>query len=216
MYLSKTIGSTTVDSTTTLEDFTKNFRSFMIEFVSKIGSVFTKALFTIVKKEIAILIQQILSDITKESKERYKNMIFPLTILGVGVGLKILKDFRDCKSLVDSLTKLLTLALNKKISRLKKAGSDIPLPLLFGAELLDGVSPTRAFVNIIDQFEELGIPTGPMPDGSPNEFMASILAVVEGIDKENVQNGKTVIATKSLTVTPLFLTTPQKIYGKSF
>ena len=108
------------------------------------------------------------------------------------------------------------MALNKKISRLKKAGSDIPLPLLFGAELLDGVSPTRAFVNIIDQFEELGIPTGPMPDGSPNEFMASILAVVEGIDKENVQNGKTVIATKSLTVTPLFLTTPQKIYGKSF
>ena len=216
MYLSKTIGSTSVDSTITLEDFSKNFKTFFIEFVSKIGSIFTKTLFKEVKKEIALLIAQILQDILKESKERYKNMIFPLTILGVGVGLKILKDFRDCKSVVDSLTKLLTLALNKKISRIKKAGNDIPLPLLFGAELLDGVSPTRAFVNIIDQFEELGIPTGPMPDGSPNEFMASVLSIVEGIDKENVQNGKTVIATKPLTVTPLFLTTPQKIYGKSF
>ena len=94
--------------------------------------------------------------------------------------------------------------------------ADVPLPLLFTARLLEGASPTRSYINTIQRMEELGIPTGPMPDGSPNEFLAAISAVIEGMDKENAENGKSVVAVGPLTVTPLFTTVPQKAYGKSF
>jgi hypothetical protein len=217
MYLAKIIGKPIdVDSTVTLEDFTKNFKTFFIEFVSRVGAIFTKIIFNIVRKDIAKLIVELKSDIATEAKKRIKNMVFPLTILGIGIGIKILKDFRDCKSIVDDLTKLLSLALKKRISALEKvSGADVPLPLLFISKLLDGYSPTRAYINVVKQFEELGIPTGPMPDGSPNEFMASVFAIIDGMDEESTQNGKTLVALPALTVTPLFLTTPKKAYGKS-
>jgi len=217
MYLAKTIGNPVdVDSTVTLDDFTKNFKTFFIDFVTKVGAIFTQVIFKIVRKDIAQLIIQLKSDIAVEAKKRIKNMIFPLTILGIGIGVKVLKDFRDCKSIVDDLSKLLSLALKKKISNIEKnSGADVPLPLLFASSLLDGYSPTRAYINVVGQFEELGIPTGPMPDGSPNEFMASVFAMIDGMDEESTQNGKTLIAVPPLTVTPLFLTTPKKAYGKS-
>ena len=81
--------------------------------------------------------------------------------------------------------------------------------------MLDGYSPTRAYINVVKEFEELGIPTGPMPDGSPNEFLASVYATIIGMDKEQAQNGKTVSAVPILTVTPLMTTLPKKSYGKS-
>lgn len=207
----------TVDSTLTLDDFTKNFKTFLIELTSQVGAVFTKILFDIVRKDIQKLIAELLSDIARERKEKIKNMVFPLTILGIGVGFKILKDFRDCKSIVDDLTKLLSLALNNKVSAIQNLGpgNDVPLPLLFASKLLDGYSPTRAYINVVKEFEELGIPTGPMPDGSPNEFLASVYATIIGMDKEQAQNGKTVSAVPILTVTPLFATLPKKSYGKS-
>ena len=80
--------------------------------------------------------------------------------------------------------------------------------------MLDGYSPTRAYLNVVEKFEELGVPTGPMPDGSPNEFMSSIFAMIDGMDTEHNKNGKTVAAIPSLTVSPLFITTPTKAYGK--
>jgi len=218
MAISKNVvQGTTVDSTVTLDDFTKNFKTFLIELTSQIGAVFTKILFNIVRKDIQKLIAELLADVAKERKKKIKNMIFPLTILGVGVGFKILKDFRDCKSVVDDLTKLLSLVLNNKISNLQKLGpgADIPLPLLFASKLLDGYSPTRAYINVVKEFEELGIPTGPMPDGSPNEFLASVYSTIIGMDQEQAQNGKTVSAVPILTVTPLFTTLPKKSYGKS-
>lgn len=217
MAVSKSLGQQTADSTTTIDLFTKNFKTFMIEFMSQVGALFTRILYNIIKKDIKKLLAEVLADITRESKEKIKNLIFPLTVLGLGVGVKILKDFRDCKSIVDDLTKILSLVLKRKITALKaNPNADIPLPLLFTAKLLEGASPTRSYINTVQRLEELGIPTGPMPDGSPNEFLAAIYAVIQGIDKENAENGKSVVAVGPLTVTPLFTTVPQKAYGKSF
>lgn len=217
MAASKSLGQQTADSTTTIDLFTKNFKTFMIEFMSQVGALFTRILYNIIKKDIKKLLAEVLADITRESKEKIKNLIFPLTVLGLGVGVKILKDFRDCKSIVDDLTKILSLVLKRKITALKaNPNADIPLPLLFTAKLLEGASPTRSYINTVQRLEELGIPTGPMPDGSPNEFLAAIYAVIQGIDKENAENGKSVVAVGPLTVTPLFTTVPQKAYGKSF
>ncbi len=209
--------SSTVDNTKTLEDFIKNYKTFLIEFMSQVGAIYTKIIYNLIRKDIKTLLKEILSDIERERKEKIKNLIFPLTVLGVGVSLKILKDFRDCKSIVDDLTKILSLVVRRKVSALQaNPNADIPLPLLFTARLLEGASPTRSYINTVQKLEELGVPTGPMPDGSPNEFLAAIYAVIQGMDQENAENGKSVVAVGPLTVTPLFTTVPQKAYGKSF
>lgn len=217
MVTGKSLAQPFVDNTVNLEDFTKNCRTFLIEFMSQIGAVYTKIIYTIVRKDIKKLLKEVLSDISIEKKRKIKRMIFPLTVLGLGASIKLLKDFRDCKSIVDELTKILSLVLKRKISALQSnPNADVPLPLLFTAKLLEGASPTRSYINTIQRLEDLGIPTGPMPDGSPNEFLAAIAAVIEGMDKENAENGKSVVAVGPLTVTPLFTTVPQKAYGKSF
>ena len=212
MVIAKSLNQQFVDSVTNLDSFSKYCKTFLNEFISQVGAIYTKIIFNIVKKDIKKLLKEVLSDISHEKKRKIKRMIFPLTLLGIGAALKILKDFRDCKSVVDELTKILSLVLKLKSDR----NSDIPLPLLFTSKLLEGASPTRSFINTIEQLEEMGIPTGPMPDGSPNEFLLSILATIQGIDKENAENGKSVIAVGPLSVTPLFQTVPQKSYGKSF
>lgn len=217
MTTAKLLNQPSVDNTKSLEDFIKNYKTFLIEFVSQIGATYTRILYNLIRKDIKKLIKQILADVERENKEKIKNMIFPLTVLGVGVSLKILKDFRDCKSVVDDLTKILSLVVRKKVSALQaNPNSDVPLPLLFTARLLEGSSPTRSYINTVQSLQELGVPTGPMPDGSPNEFLASIYAIIQGVDKENAENGKSVVAVGPLTVTPLFTTVPQKAYGKSF
>lgn len=217
MATAKLLNQPFVDNTTTLEDFQKNCKTFLIEFMSQLGAVYTRIIYEIVKKDIKKLLKEVLSDISREQKAKIKRMILPLTLLGLGASIKILKDFRDCKSIVDDLTKILSLVLKRKISALQaNPNADIPLPLLFAAKLLEGASPTRSYINTIQRLEELGIPTQPMPDGSPNKFLASISAIIDGIAKENDENGKSVVAVGPLTVTPLFTTTPQKAYGKSF
>jgi hypothetical protein len=96
----------------------------------------------------------------------------------------------------------------------KSFGNTIPLPLLLASKLLSGFSPTRAFVNVVDELEKLGIPTGPMPDGSPNKFVASIKAIIDGIDKEESENGQVQIALSPLSVNPINQTDPLTLYGK--
>jgi hypothetical protein len=71
MAISKNVvQGTTVDSTVTLDDFTKNFKTFLIELTSQIGAVFTKILFNIVRKDIQKLIAELLADVAKERKKK--------------------------------------------------------------------------------------------------------------------------------------------------
>ena len=120
---------------------------------------------------------------------------------------KLVKDFRECKSVIDDLQNLLKLAS-------KGFGNQVPLPLLLASRFLSGFSSTRAFLNVIEEFEKLGIPTGPMSDGSPNKFMASIKAVIDGIDKEESQNGQVQVAVDLLSITPIGQTIPKVVFGK--
>ena len=82
------------------------------------------------------------------------------------------------------------------------------------SQVLDGYSSTRAFLNTVENLEALGIPTGPMPDGSPNKFVASIKGILDGNSKEVSQNGKVAIGVGALTVTPAGITIPKDAYGK--
>lgn len=192
-----------------IENFLKKFKTFFNEVLTKISAIFTKAIFDELKKEIKTLIKLLLGDIVDEKKKKKYQMILSLVAILPAL-TKVVKDYRECKSVLDELLQLLNLGIKKL-----NIGGDIPLPLLLSAKFLDGYSPTRAFLNTIAIFEELGIPTEPMPDGSPNEFLVAVKAILDGNSQESAENGKVAIGIGPLTITPAGITIPKDSYGKS-
>jgi hypothetical protein len=198
-----------------IEDFQKLFKNFFKEVLTKISAIFTKAIFNELKKEIKILVSLILGDIVIEKQK--KKYIMILSIVSILPSLiNITKDFRECKSVLDELLQLLNIGVSKTLSSISSIGGEIPLPLLLAAKSLDGFSSTRSFLNTVQNLQEIGIPTGPMPDGSPNKFLASIKAMIDGNSKEIAENGKVSIGVGVLTVTPSGVTIPKDAYGKFF
>jgi len=196
-----------------IEDFQKKFKNLFNGILTKISGEFTKAVFNELKREIKVLVKLILGDIVEEKKKKKYLMI--LSIIAVVPALvKVVKDFTECRSVLDELLQLLNIGVTKKISSIANAGGDIPLPLLLSSKLLDGYSPTRAFLNTVENLEQIGVPTGPMPDGSPNEFLASVKAMIDGNSKEVAENGKVAIGVGALTITPAGITIPKDSYGK--
>jgi len=207
--MAKAIGQTVADLVEDFLSFTKVFTRFVVSMMSIIGALFIKELFDIIKRDIKRLVNEIISDIVKEKIMKKYAMILKLIQI-ILIVARFVDDWRKCKSVVDEILALLNL-----ISSGGKKGGGIPSFILAASELLDGFSNTRAAINIIEEFQKLGLPTGPMPDGSPNLVLQSELARVTGISNEFIQNGKAQIFVKPLTVTPAFVTLPTgDIYGK--
>lgn len=196
-----------------IEDFQKKFKTFFNEFMTKVTAIFTKAVFEELKREIKALVRLLLMDINDEKTKKRNRMILSIVAIVPSL-LQIVKDFRECRSVLDELLQLLNIGVRKRLNALQAAGGDLPLPLLLSAKLLDGYSPTRSFLNTIQNLQEIGVPTGPMPDGSPNKFLASIKAMIDGNAQEVEENGKVAIGIGPLTITPAGVTIPKDAYGK--
>jgi len=203
----KALGQTVVDQINSFMDFAKKFKSFIINLVSKVGALFVKELFQLIKKDIKNLIQQVIMDVAKETSDKRIVMILKLIQLLLLIA-QFINDWRRCKSVVDELLWLL------KIATSGLGGGGIPLPLLFASQLLGGYSESRAFLGAIEEMQKLGIPTGPMPDGSPNLEVLSKFAQMKAMAKEDAENGKVQVAVGPLSITPAGLTVPASAYGK--
>ena len=186
-------------------DFAKKFKSLVFKLTSKIGSLFTKILFEIIKKDIKNLIRSVIGDIKNEKIRNRLEAIRSLTEVLVTLA-KVIKDFRECKSVIDELLALLKIAG-------RGFGNKIPYPLLLASEFLDGYSSSRALLNVVEEFEKLGLPTGLMPDGSPNLMLISFKALLDGQEKEDRQNGGLQVAVKPMAVSPINLTQGLTIFG---
>jgi hypothetical protein len=197
-----------------LEKFMKTFKKFTVGLMRKVFAIYVKELFDIVKKNVKKLVEQILGDIAKEAKNKklqmYSSIVYALLVLG-----QTFVDFRNCKSVIDDILKLLNLALNRQ-------DSGLPLFALAGSQLLGGVSDTRAFSNAVEGIQSAGLPTGDAPDGGPNMMNMAFMAMIKGQNKEQAENGKTEIYIPPLTVVvPPFgagpgITKPTKGFGKSY
>lgn len=197
-----------------LEKFMKTFRKFTVNFMRKIMAIYVKELFDIVKKNVKLLVEKILNDIVKESKNKqlqmYSSIVYALLVLG-----QTFVDYRNCKSVIDEILKLLNLGLSK-------GGNGLPLFVLAGSKLLGGVSDTRSFANAVEGIQAAGLPTGDAPDGGPNMMNMAFMAIIKGQNKEQAENGKTEIFIPPLTVVvPPFgagpgITKPSKGFGKSY
>jgi hypothetical protein len=206
MIMAKSLGQDTVDSVNSLMEFAKKFKTYIVQLASKVMALFVKILFDIIKADIIALTQSILADIKDESIVKKSLLVLSL----VALITKMVTDFRQCKSVIDDLLSVLSL-VEKSLKSQKKP---LPYALLVASRVLTGFSKTRAMLKVIEKFDELGLPTGPMPDGSPNLFLAAADAIIGAIDEEETKNGQVQIAVDPLSVLPIGITIPQVVYGK--
>lgn len=206
MIMAKSLGQDAVDGVNSMMDFAKQFKTYLVQLSSKVMALFVKILFDIIKADIIALTQSILEDIKNESVLKKSLLVLSL----VALVTKLVSDFRQCKSVIDDLLSVLSL-VEKSMRSQKKS---LPYPLLVASRVLSGFSKTRAMLKVIEKFDELGLPTGPMPDGSPNLFLAAVDSIIGAIDEEETKNGQVQIAVDPLSVLPIGTTIPQVVYGK--
>ena len=156
---------------------------------------------------MTLIIQNVVIDLAKEKADKKIIMILKLVQLLITVA-EFIRDWRECKSVIDELLWLLKIATSGW-------GGEISLPLLFASQLLDGYSATRAFMGAIEELQKIGVPTGDMPDGSPNLSVLSAFSQMKAQANEMAENGKLQIAIPPLTMTPAGLTVPASGFGKS-
>jgi hypothetical protein len=207
MILLKSLGNNIVDVIDKLVDFMKEFKEFAICVVSRVGAIFVEELFNLIKKDIKNLIQSIILDVAREKSDKRIIIILKLIQLLIIVA-GFISDWRRCKSVIDEILWLLRILTSGW-------GGEIPLPLLFASQLMDGYSETRAFIGTIEEMQKMGIPTGPMPDGSPNLNVLQMFGQMKAMSKEESENGKVQIAIPPLTMTPAGLTVPASGFGKN-
>ena len=212
--LNNNLSQTLDDAYDDLTEFMKKFRKFNVNFIRRIYSIFVEELFKIVKRDIKKLVERIISDIVKEAKNKqlqmYSSLLYALLIAG-----QAFVDFRNCKSVIDEILKLLNLGLTQ-------LNLGLPTFALAASKLLGGVSDTRAFANVVENLQKSGLPTGDLPDGSPNFMNSAFEGIIKGMNQEQAENGKTEVFIPPLTVVvPPFgagpgITKPSKGYGKSY
>ena len=185
----------------------KNFKKILINVIQKITSEFTEILFKTLKKNIRLLVETIILEIIDEAKNKqvqmYASIAYALLIVGEG-----LVDYRNCKSVIDEILKLLNLGL-------KQLGIGLPNFALAGASLLSGVSSIRGYANTIKNLQKAGLPTGDAPDGTPNMMNQALMGITKGMNQEFAENGKVEIFIPPLTMTPAGITVPSKGSGKA-
>ncbi len=170
-------------------DFLKKYKTFAIELISKINAEFLQVLYEILKKDIVNLVSIIISDINNSKRLKKYAIILRLVQIALVVS-QLINDYRKCKSLLDNILLLLNL-VGQFTAPFK---NKIPLPLLALASALPGYSAERATINAIELFQSVGIPTGILPDGSPNLMGLYSLLTNKANDKEESENGVTEIA----------------------
>jgi hypothetical protein len=182
-----TIGNSVNNLINSNVDFLKTFKKFNIEMVAEIGAIFVTELFNILKKDLINLMRPIIADIGSEALKAKLQMIEKLITIALIINQIVIgvKDYKKCKSLIDDILIILNL-----ISSLAPPGSKIPKVLLLLANFLPGTSASRASINTIEELQKLGIPTGTLPDGSPNLMLLFNLASNKATKKESAQNGK--------------------------
>ena len=203
----KALGKFTSDlDVNSMMDFTKKYKKLLIGLVSKIGSLFVRELFKFLKKEIVTLLKSITKDLGKEQVTRKYAVIVSLVAFLIQI-IQLIRDWRQCKSILDQILALLKLP--------SLPGSGVPTPLLFFTNFLPGYSVERSFINSITELQRLGLPTGPLPDGSPNLGLLATYSQLAGQGKELWENAKTEMVIPPL-ISPAGPTSPLKWSGKFF
>ena len=180
--------------------FAKKFKKFLFGVVGAVASRFIEILFQILKRELLNLIKTVLTDIYKTT-----NNIYALKIRSLITASEFLVDafvniqnYRECKSLVAQIQKILKLLSRSLINR-----PQISKGLIGLADLLPGTSPERAVINAIEIMQKFGLPTSTLADGGPNKMILYQLATQQAIKKEEAENGVVDVGINPITGLPV-------------
>jgi len=185
-----------------LESFMKTFKTFNVEVISLIGAEFTRILTEIIKRDLRKLLRGIIRNLRKEAQN--KRLLQTKSLLSLGILVtQVIPNYRKCKSVVDSIVDLIQLSL-------RGTRYDTPATALFFAKFRAGFSDTRAMLSVIEELQKKGIPTGPMPDGSPNLWLLSIQSQITGVEAERTENGRNQGILPALKVLPIGITMPER------
>ena len=192
------------------KSFMDKFGKFMVKLMSKIAAIFIEELFKLIKKNIRLLVETLLLEIVKESKDK-RAVIISSVIFILMQTISGIIDYRECNSLLDEILKLLNLGS-------AVLGVSIPSFALALSSLLGGFSPTRAMAEVTERLQSIGIPTGDLPSGAPNLALPAIFQQIKGQYQEQLANGKVDVFIPPLSVPPVVAgsTVPSKASGKFF
>jgi len=175
------IGNEFVDEVKSMDAFFQRFKKFFISFVSKVGALFIEELFEIIKRDLMQLVQSVSGQISRSKILKKYAMIAALLEVATAVAL-LIDDYRKCKSLIDNILSILSI-----IGR--NLGLKIPYPLMLLTPLLGGTSPEGTSIDVIEQLQKYGLPTGPSPDGTPNLGLIAELARQKGQEAAESKSG---------------------------
>ena len=168
-------------------NFLKIFKKFSIDVISKIGAIFVRNLFELLKKDLLNLIRNVIEDIKSEQlRKKYKRKL-RLAEIAIQLASELIKafdDYRKCKSLLDNIKTILNLINGSIVKRGK-----LNLVSLILSDFLPGESADRAFINTTEYLQSVGIPTGALPSGAPNLMLLYNLATHRGRSDEQAENG---------------------------
>jgi hypothetical protein len=159
-------------------DFIKKFKTIVIDVVSRIGAIFLRELFELLKRDIINLLSFIIRDFKNSQKLSYYTIILQIIQITLVVA-QLIDDYRKCKSLIDNILQLLNLINN--------LGKRQKIPLWaqkVASQFRPGTSAEGMQINTLQFLQELGVPTGTLPDGSPN-FMNLLSKSIHKGNKKN-------------------------------
>jgi hypothetical protein len=169
--------------------FLKTFKTFSIQVISKINAEFLRVLFEILKRDIVNLMASIIQDVARSKILKKYAMILKLLQIAIVVA-QLINDYRKCKSLLENILLLLSL-----IGQNFGPRQEIPLPLLALSPILPGISAEQMTIKAITALQSLGVPTGTLPDGSPNLMLQFNLAANSAIVSNITEDGKLEVIT---------------------
>jgi hypothetical protein len=202
------IGKEYADEIDSIQKFMEKFKNFFINVVSKAASIFIQELFELIKRDILLLVQSIAQDVQKSKILKKYAIIAKLVELATIIAPAI-DDYRKCKSLIDDILRLLNF-----IGR--NLGISVPYPLLLLSGLLGGTTPEDNTINVIEQMQKFGLPTGPLPDGSPNLNLISEFARQKGQELAEAGSGFVNVAVPPDIILPSGRPSQLTLSGKKF
>ena len=175
-----------VNNTTLLaanpSEFVKLFKRVFIRICRAILKEVLKIVFKILKQFLVKLLIIYIKMLLATQKGKRIKMILSL-IAALLPFIADLNNAKNCKEILMIIMKMIA-----------ATGIDIPFApppkfLQFAAMARSGTNSLRTFEKLTVKLENLGIPTGDMPDGTPNLFMLSQFALADAMDEEETING---------------------------
>ena len=173
-------------------DLLRKLWSLIKRILKKIVDFILEVLYEEIKRAILAIIQKIMAEILNEKYLKTFAVIQSLLAL-LQLAMQLIEDLANCKGILNTLLGLVRLPPIP-------GGINIPQPLLFATALRPGFSDTRAFQNVLENFQQAGLNTEDHADGSPNQMVMGMYNMIKGIEKERTENSVVKVATYSQTV----------------